>query len=113
MALGAHPSNARQTADLLWRYADEIWTLAGDRSLDYNYYTKRTLFLGVYASTELYLLTDQSEGHAETWHFLQRRIDDVLEIGSAVHRWKNFSTATLSGVMDIASAFYYTPNHSA
>jgi ubiquinone biosynthesis protein COQ9 len=63
MALGAHPNNARQTAQILWNYADEVWTLAGDRSLDYNHYTKRAIFLGIYASTELYLLTDLSENY--------------------------------------------------
>ena len=34
----------------------------------------------VYASTVLYWLGDESEGHAATWAFLDRRIDDVLQI---------------------------------
>ena len=109
MAIGAHPENARETAGLLWNYADEVWVLAGDRSLDYNYYTKRGLFVAVYASTELYMLSDQSENHAETWGFLERRIDNVLQIGQKVSFYKNFSTATLSGVTDVLSALKPVP----
>ncbi len=58
MALGILPSNVLTTKNLLWSYADDIWYLAGDRSMDYNYYSKRTLFLAVYASTEMYMITD-------------------------------------------------------
>jgi ubiquinone biosynthesis protein COQ9 len=60
MALGSHPSNLNSTTNLLWSFADEVWVLAGDRSLDYNYYTKRTLFITIYAATELFMLSDQS-----------------------------------------------------
>ena len=33
----------------------------------------------VYASTVLYWLGDNSEGSEETWHFLDRRIEDVMK----------------------------------
>lgn len=59
---------------------DAIWRAAGDRSTDYNFYTKRGLLAGVYAATLLYWLNDRSEGCAATWDFLDRRIADVLQI---------------------------------
>jgi ubiquinone biosynthesis protein COQ9 len=59
---------------------DEIWYAAGDRSVDFNYYTKRGLLAPVYASTVLYWLADTSEGSTDTWGFLDRRIADVLKI---------------------------------
>jgi ubiquinone biosynthesis protein COQ9 len=59
---------------------DAIWRAAGDRSTDYNFYTKRGLLAGVYAATVLYWLNDRSEGCAETWRFLDRRIQNVMEI---------------------------------
>ncbi len=47
-------------------------------------YTKRTLLLGVYSATELYMLTDSSPGFADTWAALDRRLADVLQLGRAV-----------------------------
>ena len=37
----------------------------------------------VYASTVLYWLGDDSEGSEETWHFLDRRIEDVMKFETA------------------------------
>ncbi|MEB3702488.1 COQ9 family protein [Candidatus Bealeia paramacronuclearis] len=59
---------------------DEIWYWAGDKSTDYNYYTKRLLLGGVYSSTLFYWLKDESPDHQKTWDFLERRINTVLEL---------------------------------
>jgi ubiquinone biosynthesis protein COQ9 len=66
---------------LLYRTCDACWTAAGDGSADYNFYTKRGLLAGVYASTLLYWLEDTSEGYTATWAFLERRIDETVQIG--------------------------------
>jgi len=55
----------------------------GDRSTDFNFYTKRALLLGVHSATVLYALGDKSEDHKNTWAFLDRRIGDVINIQSA------------------------------
>jgi ubiquinone biosynthesis protein COQ9 len=59
---------------------DAIWRAAGDKSTDYNFYTKRGLLAGVYATTLVYWLNDRSEGCTDTWKFLDRRIQNVMEI---------------------------------
>ncbi len=41
----------KKIEDLLWDYSSEIWYKCGDKSTDYNHYTKRILFNSVYAST--------------------------------------------------------------
>ena len=74
------PTHAIQMANITHTTVDHIWYLAGDRSADFNYYTKRGLLGGVYAATVLFWLNDSSEDNAETWDFLGRRIDDVLKI---------------------------------
>jgi ubiquinone biosynthesis protein COQ9 len=51
---------------------DEMWHVAGDVSVDSQWYTKRLLIGGVYTSTELFLITDSSEGHKDTWAYLDR-----------------------------------------
>lgn len=89
-ALGvlAMPQNALDGARLAWRSADRIWRLAGDDATDFNHYSKRALLIGVYASTSLIFLDDQSEGLAETRAFLDRRIGDVMRFEKAKARWR-------------------------
>lgn len=70
----------------VWQTADKIWIAAGDTATDYNRYTKRLLLAGVLSATTLCWLGDDSDGHAETWAFLDRRIDNVLTLGRNLGR---------------------------
>jgi len=76
----ALPQNAPLAASLMMRSVDLMWRAAGDRSSDFSYYTKRALLGGVYGATLIHWLSDSSEGHADTWAFLESRIDDVMQI---------------------------------
>jgi ubiquinone biosynthesis protein COQ9 len=76
----ALPQNAPLAASLMMRSVDLMWRAAGDRSSDFSYYTKRALLGGVYGATLIHFLSDSSEGHADTWTFLDSRIDDVMQI---------------------------------
>jgi len=78
--LFALPQYAPEGAKLVWGTADAIWTALGDTSEDVNWYTKRATLSAVYSSTVLFWLGDTSEGHAETWAFLDRRIENVMQI---------------------------------
>lgn len=77
-ALLALPQNTPEAARAMWNTADAIWNALGDTSTDGNWYSKRAILSGVYSSTVLYWLGDTSEGAAETWAFLDRRIEDVM-----------------------------------
>lgn len=78
--LFALPHHAPEGAKLIWGTADRIWEALGDTSDDVNWYTKRATLSAVYSSTVLYWLGDTSEGHTDTWSFLNRRIDNVMQI---------------------------------
>jgi ubiquinone biosynthesis protein COQ9 len=80
----ASPRHARLAAQLTYRSCDAIWRAAGDRSTDFNFYTKRGLLAGVLVSTTLYWLQDRSEGNQATSQFLDRRIADVLAVGGRI-----------------------------
>lgn len=82
-ALFALPQYLPDGAKLVWGTCDEIWTALGDTSDDVNWYTKRATLSGVYSATVLYWLGDTSEGHARTQAFLDRRIDNVMQIEKA------------------------------
>lgn len=78
--LFALPQYAPDGAKLIWGTADAIWTALGDTSDDINWYTKRATLSGVYSATALYWLGDDSDDHEETWAFLDRRIENVMQI---------------------------------
>lgn len=84
LAFLALPQNGPLALKCLYRTVDAMWYAAGDTSTDYNFYTKRLLLSGVYSSTLLFWLNDESEGSAETWAFLARRIDEVLKVGGSL-----------------------------
>jgi ubiquinone biosynthesis protein COQ9 len=85
----ALPQNASMAATLLYRTVDTIWHGAGDTSTDWNFYSKRGLLAGVYTTTLLHWLDDGSEGCADSWAFLDRRIDNVMGLPRALGQIQN------------------------
>lgn len=81
LAFYALPHHLPQSMPAVWETVDAIWHFAGDKSADFNYYTKRLLLTGVYTSTLLYWLNDTSPSHKNSWDFLNQRIDNALQIG--------------------------------
>jgi len=79
----ALPLNAPMGGELSFRSADAIWRGIGDTATDFNYYTKRLLLAGVITSTMLYWFSDDSDHNTDTWAFLDRRIENVMQIEKA------------------------------
>lgn len=79
LAILAMPQNLPRAARLSWRSADAMWRIAGDTATDYNHYSKRAILSGVYGSTVLAWLDDDSEDEAETRAFLDRRLGNVAD----------------------------------
>ncbi|HVJ40877.1 MAG TPA: COQ9 family protein [Dongiaceae bacterium] len=74
------PQNAGIATRLLYNTVNAIWYAVGDKSTDYNFYTKRALLAGVYSATVMYWLNDKSPDCSATWSFLERRIADVMRV---------------------------------
>lgn len=74
------PMHAADGARAIWQTADRIWTALGDSSVDLNWYTKRATLSAVYGATVLYWLGDDSSEAQDTWNFLDRRIDQVMQV---------------------------------
>ena len=77
--LMALPQHAAEGAGLVWGTCDRIWSAIGDSSADVNWYTKRLTLSSVYSATVLYWLGDNSPNHQDTWTFLDRRIENVMQ----------------------------------
>jgi ubiquinone biosynthesis protein COQ9 len=105
--LFALPQHAVDGAKAIWGTADAIWNALGDTQRDFSWYTKRATLSGVYASTVLFWLGDDSQGHQATWEFLDRRIEDVMrfEKFKAAVNDNAIAKAVMAGPMAILSKF--------
>ena len=100
-AVAAHglPGNLLGTGRSVWQTVDLMWRtagLGGDPKEGFSYYSRRATLAGVLASTLLFWLDDQSPDCADSWAFLDRRIDGVMQLGklrSTLGSW----TAWLGG----------------
>jgi ubiquinone biosynthesis protein COQ9 len=102
----AQPFRAPEAARLLWRTADRIWRALGDASTDENFYSKRAILSGVLASTYARWFTDRSPDHAETWAFLDARIENVMQFEKFKARLKPISEGVQTAV-GVAARFRY------
>jgi ubiquinone biosynthesis protein COQ9 len=84
LSILAMPQNVPLALRTGWRSADHMWRLAGDTATDYNHYSKRLILSGVYTSTLLAWLDDQTEGWTDTAAFLDRRLAGV----GRFEKWK-------------------------
>lgn len=92
------PASLRELGAL----SDEMWFLAGDTAVDTSWYTKRASLSGVYAATEVYQTTDQSTEFRDTEHFLDRRLEELRIMGSAVSNtmeWVGFQGGAMVNLL--------------
>ena len=76
------PVNARASLKILYRTCNSIWRIAGDKSTDFSFYTRRISLAAVYTSTLLFWLNDNSNNNVETEFFLERRLKDISKISN-------------------------------
>ena len=82
LSVTAIPVNARVSLKILYRTCNSIWRIAGDKSTDFSFYTRRISLAAVYTSTLLFWLNDNSNNNVETEFFLDRRLKDISKISS-------------------------------
>jgi ubiquinone biosynthesis protein COQ9 len=76
------PTNIVAGIEAACHSCDIIWKYAGDKSSDYNYYTKRGLLLGVYGAARAFYLGDNSADHKDTKAFIKNALDNIINIAS-------------------------------
>lgn len=84
------PWNQPKLYRYTWKSINLIWRIAGnDKSTDFNYYTKRGLLIGVYWSTVLYWLSDESTNYKSTYDFLNRELILIGKIGTMAKKFSS------------------------
>lgn len=76
------PTNIVAGTESAFRSCDTIWKYAGDKSTDFNYYTKRVLLLGVYLRAQAFYFADNSENNEDTRKFIKNALDNIINIAS-------------------------------
>ena len=74
---------------MLFKVSDEIWFLSGDKSTDFNFYSKRLILMNIYASSFIFNLRNNSKDYSKTIKFIDKQIDSVLRFGRIKSKLKN------------------------
>ncbi|KAG6041494.1 hypothetical protein E4U41_003953 [Claviceps citrina] len=99
LAIMAQPSYAPASIRELALLSDEIWYLAGDKSVDFSWYTKRASLSIVYSTSELFMTNDKSPDFVDTYTFMRRRLGETTTMGGLVDSLSTWTSFTLnSGV---------------
>ncbi len=80
------PNNTGISIASAARTCDIIWKLAGDKSTDFNYYSKRSLLLTVYISAKTYYFADESEEYNQTKLFINNSLNNIVNVGSRLKK---------------------------
>lgn len=75
------PQNIIFSNKILFKIADEIWFISGDRSLDFNFYSKRFILMNIYLATFIFWINDDSINLEMTKEFLKKQIKKTSVIG--------------------------------
>ncbi len=100
------PDAAARGARLLWSTSDMIWRAIGDTSTDGNFYSKRTILSGVYASTLAMFLRENDPAKPNTKAFLDRRIQNVMEFEKVKAQARKL-TCRLPNLVELAARARY------
>ncbi|XP_022185053.2 ubiquinone biosynthesis protein COQ9, mitochondrial isoform X2 [Nilaparvata lugens] len=104
LAIMTLPPNVPTSLANLLTLVDDIWYYAGDRSVDFNWYSRRVALAGIYKMTELYMIQDGSHDHQNTWQFLHKRLDEASQINSFLVKGESATQFA----KDIAAATFIT-----
>ena len=68
-----------------WKTCDHIWRLAGDKSLDFNYYSKRILLYTIYTKAyKAYFCGNNSDRVQKTSDSIDKGLDRVKNINKDI-----------------------------
>lgn len=80
LSIQSQPANVSTSLKQRAILVDEIWHAAGDSGSDIDWYVKRAVLGGIYSTSEVYMLTDNSPEFRDTWTFVNRRIKDAVDL---------------------------------
>ena len=82
------PNKQILSSKLLYKTSDHIWKLIGDKSTDYNFYTKRALLASIYSLAVIIWINDKSNNLDKTFNFLDKSIMNMNLVSNIKQKLK-------------------------
>ena len=81
------PHHSKLALKSLYNTVDQIWFIAGDKSTDFNFYSKRFILAAIYSSVILFWIKNQDI--KKTTVFLDKQLRKVSKITQTKNKVKN------------------------
>ncbi len=78
--------------EIFFKISDEIWFLAGDKSTDYNFYSKRLILMNIYINSLIYFSRKEDQNQDKLKKFVDKQIENVLLFGKIKNQVNSFFT---------------------
>ncbi|XP_076890599.1 uncharacterized protein LOC143541744 [Bidens hawaiensis] len=98
LSIQAQPSNVSTSFKQRAMLVCEFCHASNDEGSGVDWYLKRTVIGGVYSSTEIYMLTDNSTDFNDTWVFLNERVRDAFDLKKTFQEVQYFAEAVGAGL---------------
>ncbi|KAJ9538603.1 hypothetical protein OSB04_031336 [Centaurea solstitialis] len=98
LSIQAQPANFPTSFKQRAMLVDEFWHASSDEGNGVDWYVKRTVLGGIYSTTEVYMLTDNSPDFNDSWIFLNGRVRDAFDLKKTFQEVKYFAEAVGAGV---------------
>jgi len=83
------PQHSKIASMSLYKIVDQMWFIAGDKSTDFNFYSKRAILAAIYSSTFFYWINNQD--FKKTVQFLDLQLKKISKIPKIKKRIKNLT----------------------
>jgi len=85
------PNKSVSLPKQLYKSIDQIWYLAGDTSVDFNFYTKRLILAGIYSRVVLFFFNNNNQNELENLLDLNlKRVAKIPELKSKINIVKEY-----------------------
>ena len=81
------PHHSKVALKSLYNTVDQIWFIVGDKSVDFNFYSKRFILAAIYSSVILFWIKNQDI--KKTTVFLDKQLRKVSKITQTKNKVKN------------------------
>ncbi|KAM0000526.1 putative ubiquinone biosynthesis protein COQ9 [Helianthus debilis subsp. tardiflorus] len=98
LSIQAQPSNISTSFKQRAMLVDEFCHASNDEGSGVDWYLKRSIVGGIYSTTEIYMLTDNSTDFDDTWVFLNERVRDAFDLKKTFQEVKYFAEAVGAGL---------------
>ncbi|KAL0270605.1 UNVERIFIED_CONTAM: hypothetical protein PYX00_007959 [Menopon gallinae] len=113
MAIMSQPPNIPTAFTTFSSLIDDICFLAGDKSVDINWYSRRAAVGVIYKATELCMIQDKTVDYIYTWKFLERRLDEAFTVDKILQAneslKKNFAELAVASFTTLGNIIGVTP----